>query len=485
MAHIRFILIFSLVLLSFTEIHASDNLPLVDGNSDQDLCLICECLKTEPYEVDCMNMEFHVVPPRSFNHSNPWQLDLTNNMIKTIPKFPKMPNMITLSFKNNEITNISQAAFGNLYDLRALVLSNNHLTVDILKKGVFGAEELQNGTMNYGLALEELDLSYNDLHSLEGHTLQWLTSLKKLYLNNNPIQDIPYDMATALTTLENLQELDLSQCYLDRLPPHFLVDMRKLQVLILAGNKFTVVPSELNYAPTLTHLNLNGNPISSIMSGDFQEKLRTLRELDLSAMSELRNVGPESFSSLHHLEVLRMTNNPNLRVIDKTAFQFFEMDCNLQELHINSNSLSTISKEMLPWSSLKVVDLQNNPWNCDCNLEWLATELMPYLERTNPTKTLSLLCADPIADRGQKITDIVGKSHSFECNSPMHYKDDYYSPIAIGIIIVGITLLITGTIIFAYVMFRRTKSLSMFGDSVKYRRTRNLDEEAISQTVYT
>lgn len=46
---------------------------------------------------------------------------------------------------------------------------------------------------------------------------------------------------------------------------------------------------------------------------------------------------------------------------------------------------------MLPWLDLSLVDLQNNPWNCDCNLKWVAETLIPDLQQKNPQTTLSLM----------------------------------------------------------------------------------------------
>lgn len=60
--------------------------------------------------------------------------------------------------------------------------------------------------------------------------------------------------------------------------------------------------------------------------GDFQAGLATLRELQLSAMPHLRNVGKETFSSLTRLEVLRMSDNPELSIIDPEAFYLIHGD---------------------------------------------------------------------------------------------------------------------------------------------------------------
>lgn len=61
------------------------------------------------------------------------------------------------------------------------------------------------------------------------------------------------------------------------------------------------------------------------------------------------------------------------------------------QLYLQDNRLSTLAENMLPWLDLTLVDLQNNPWNCDCHLKWVAETLIPDLEKKNPQTTLSLM----------------------------------------------------------------------------------------------
>ncbi|CAL4064553.1 unnamed protein product, partial [Meganyctiphanes norvegica] len=473
MKAVLIIFVYSVVILATN----ADGSPRKHSNKTN-ICMQCMCLTLQPYTVDCMNARYEELPPLTMNITYPWKLQLTHNKIRHIPQFPLLHNLIKLDLGRNGIKNIDEAAFANLYDLKGLVLAYNNLSAEILETHVFkGTNMLQ------PLGLEELDLSYNNLHSLEGHTLQYLPNLTKLHINNNPIHDIPYDMATAINTLENLEELDLSQCNLDRLPYHFLTDLRKLRKLTLAGNKLSIVPAEVNYAHSLTYLNLNGNPITTIMKGDFSEALRNVQELELSGMPVLRSVGPEAFSSLDHLAVLKMCDNPKLRSINMYAFTFFDLNRQLQEIYLQSNALTTLAEDMLPWTTLKVVDLQNNPWSCDCKLRWLAEDLIPLIERTNPSKTLSLICAEPDTDRGHKLTNIVGKPNAFSCDPPYIPKYTIYSPVAIAIIAVGITLMITSAIIFAYTLYRRTKVKSLLGETVRYRRAHSIDEDGYDEIV--
>ncbi|KAG7177555.1 Leucine-rich repeat neuronal protein 1-like 1, partial [Homarus americanus] len=401
-----------------------------DGGERGPSHLLHVCLDLQPYDVDCTTTDMRKIPDMSRdNFTIPWELDFSNNLIQEVTQFPLLPNM------------------------------NNNLTVDSLNENVFKGK--YNDSFLEPLALEELDLSYNQISSFKSHTLKHLPYLKRLFLSHNPITDISWAMGAAINELHNLRELDLSQTGLNRLPNHFLTDLRNLQVLTLAENRFTTVPSEINYARNLVHLNLNANPIVSIMTGDFQAGLSTLQELQMCAMPDLRNVGAQAFSSLSSLKVLQLSDNPLLSVIDRKAFY--------------------------PVMDDKLALQENNPWNCDCHFKWVATKLIPDLEAKNPDRTLSIICAEPIEDRGMPVSDLLNHSINFECMAPHPFvnNEGRYGALIVSTIVVGVILMLTGTLIFSYVLFKRTRNGQMFGDTIKYRRAHNEDEEATSQTVHS
>ncbi|KAK7068458.1 hypothetical protein SK128_022613 [Halocaridina rubra] len=247
-----------------------------------------------------------------------------NNLLHEVPKLPRQEKLISLNLKRNRINRMEDGAFKDLINLKELYLQYNNLTGNAITQDVFIG--LYNSSAPEPMGIEVLDLSYNYIKSIDSHAFTHLRSLKRLFLAHNPLKDISLNTGLAINQLQNLQELDLSQTGLTRIPDHFLTDLTKLQVLTLAGNNFQTVPGEVNFAHNLRHLNLNANPIESLTAGDFQEGLSTLRELDISGMPVLRNVGARTFSSLRSLEVLRMSSNPFLSVIDSRAFYIIEGD---------------------------------------------------------------------------------------------------------------------------------------------------------------
>lgn len=52
---------------------------------------------------------------------------------------------------------------------------------------------------------------------------------------------------------------------------------------------------------------------------------------------------------------------------------------------LNNNSLHSIDKHLIGrWDHLTIIDLQNNPWMCDCENQWLVSTLTPMIEAKQP-----------------------------------------------------------------------------------------------------
>jgi Leucine-rich repeat (LRR) protein len=82
---------------------------------------------------------------------------------------------------------------------------------------------------------------------------------------------------------------------------------------------------------SLQKLNLNDNPISELDEDSFRGLL-LLRELNISAVSHLRRIGPSTFTHLRSLEILFCSYNHNLTEIDKEAFGYGDNEWTLREV---------------------------------------------------------------------------------------------------------------------------------------------------------
>uniref|UniRef100_A0A0D3HN52 non-specific serine/threonine protein kinase n=1 Tax=Oryza barthii TaxID=65489 RepID=A0A0D3HN52_9ORYZ len=181
--------------------------------------------------------------------------------------------------------------------------------------------------------LEELDLSYNYLDSIESCWFWNLTSLKKLNLDaiglHGLFPNVLGDMVslqvlvlssnemtmktTNLTTLCNLRILQLGESYsygniselIESLPQ---CAFSKLQELSLRGNQFTgILPNWLGQLTSLVILDLSMNNITGPLPGIFG-KFTDLRDLNLAG-DQLTGHLPSQISMLSNLTRLDLSNN--------------------------------------------------------------------------------------------------------------------------------------------------------------------------------
>jgi len=105
------------------------------------------------------------------------KLDLSYNAIVELPEdFCRLTNLRSLYLNHNELINLPER-FGNLINLQILDLSNNQL-------------ETLPGSVGALVELSQLDLGYNKIKKLPLEFIN-LTSLKKLFLENNPCEFPP------------------------------------------------------------------------------------------------------------------------------------------------------------------------------------------------------------------------------------------------------------------------------------------------------
>ncbi|GFG35759.1 hypothetical protein Cfor_05204 [Coptotermes formosanus] len=373
-----------------------------DSSGDVELCLKCVCDKKvliKPlYTVSCSHLglqdTFRNVgqwPEYSQQQETRMAVNFDWNDIKHLKKFPNIPGIVSLSFRHNKMTEIQGSAFVKLDNLKVLDLSYNQLTAEGVQADVFRGPYSSQRYNPLGIAV--LDLGSNQIHALSPHSFEHLPNLMELRLNNNPLKVLSPATVMALSSPESLQTLDLSYTGLSDLPETFvqLSSVRhKLQFLYVNGNRFSHVPQTLAaLGDSLQKLNLNDNPIPELDEDSFRGLL-LLRELNISAMSHLGRIGPSTFTHLRSLEILFCSYNHNLTEIDEEAFGYGVIDWTLKELHLQSNALHTLPAQLAPWKELDVVDVRDNPWHCDCDMDWFISDLLPILENTNPDFVLAL-----------------------------------------------------------------------------------------------
>ncbi|KAL2729406.1 DNA polymerase delta subunit 3-like [Vespula squamosa] len=278
---------------------------------------------------------------------------------------------LDLSF--NKITSISENAFSQLLDLRTLRINNNFLIS--LK-----FNELPDN-------LIELHIEYNKVVKL----LYEPSQIQGLNIEFNNISRLE----TNLACLHSLEYLNVSGNKLAKFPN---VMLQRLKVLDISNNNYSNIPKYLsseNY-PLLSILIVSGNLIKDLT---FHSKLK-LRSFVANNITLLEKINNDAFLKLEapidDCINLTISNNKKLISIDEKALDHM----NACFVDLSNNNINYISPKLLLFNdTLKMsngIDLQGNPFACNCSLQWMLSDLIPQLYVINPSILNDLRCATPL-----------------------------------------------------------------------------------------
>lgn len=316
--------------------------------------------------------------------------DYSYNAIRHLgkPRY-EFPLINKLYFQHNYISVVEDDAFGG-GNLRFLDLTHNKITGDSLSKNTFrGKFNEAQGTYDDS-TIEKLLLGFNEIAYLRPDTFWYLKHLTTLELNNNPLSVIGDSTMRELQSLPHLYILHLGSTNLTSLPDTMFTGM-KVETLYLNGNKLTQVPNLTPLSESLLNLNLDNNQIGELNKNSFPN-LKYLTNLNISANSELYAIRKNTFKNLLNLQTLYCNFNPKLTFIHPYSFN---NDWSLKEFYINNNAITSLPHELGDWDSLEVLDIQSNPWTCDCSIQWLI-DYVAKRQRTDPELNYNLHCSQPV-----------------------------------------------------------------------------------------
>lgn len=208
---------------------------------------------------------------------------------------------------------------------------------------------------NLSSDIQILDLSNNNLQQLHQEAFKkvGLSNLKKLFLRECNIETVH---KLAFTTLAIMIELDLSKNRIRYLHPDTFKGTEKLRLI-----------------------NLSNNLIDKLEDGIFRN-LKFLQKVEVSNNKIVR-IGTRAFVNLPQLKILRF----------------------------DGNNLSHMKPEtLMALRNLSGLDLHNNPWRCDCNLQTFRDWVISHNLYTPPTS-----CAEPATVREKLWNEL--DSSNFAC----------------------------------------------------------------------
>uniref|UniRef100_A0A182QP22 LRRCT domain-containing protein n=1 Tax=Anopheles farauti TaxID=69004 RepID=A0A182QP22_9DIPT len=337
-------------------------------------------------------------------HGSVTSLNLDGNQIATMETeaFAHFVNLSSLSLRNNMLTAVNEALFYFPNQLMQLNLSGNSIRETNGFKGLTWSR-LQHLNLSHNQiesvrnqlskleALVTLDLSCNAIKNGE-RPIILPRSVQRLHIDHNNLTAWPFDSVP-----DALVELSLSFNNID----HTTKLAPSVRRLDLSSNRLA---SFCSYCfPALEAIDLSSNyfdhfPLLSNSTGVW-----SVRQIAFNRMPHLRSIEKVAFDGAANLKDLQISFCPRLSSIESNAFTEL---LQLQRLDLSYNGLQQFPRDMANWKTIKHgVNLQGNPINCNCTMQWLLDDVIPAMHTHRELHHLfeNLRCARPPAFREQPL----------------------------------------------------------------------------------
>lgn len=326
---------------------------------------------------DCSRLEYTKVPATTYFSETLYKLDLSHNLITDIDDFETKFTSDTLEILDlsyNKISYISDQFFQYIPNLRSLDLSHNELT------------SFENADVFYGLRqLTHLDLSFNKLKSFPDQLFSTMPKLYSLNIGYNNLGEHLMEVEdfgnSSCKVNPSLVELNMDNLGITELPNGFFESFQALKHLSLADNQFSEVPV-VPYS--VEYFDLSGNSLTYLAARNLN--YHSLKTFVLNRLPFLTTVDHYAFYNLQSLEALYLNDCPKLIAFTDLAFGVLrkDVDLTLKKLSIARSGLQTLNYTYgYLFDELDYINLDNNPWKCDCKLMWMREYNMTLYKTGN------------------------------------------------------------------------------------------------------
>ncbi|KAH8240290.1 hypothetical protein KR038_001656, partial [Drosophila bunnanda] len=271
--------------------------------------------------------------------------------------FDGLTQLRYLSLEGNNIRELPPFAFSGALQLKSISLAHNLL------------ERLHYLGLAGLLQLETLNLSDNQLDSLSELSFPPLPEILTVNLQGNPIEHIlPATFWVMNATRELYIGSDKAALNLRTWNIYGQFDsLHKLRTLKLGNVTSKALENGVFMGlHNLECLTLRGT-INSLQFDVFAG-LIMLRDLDISHCM-LRELSMDALVGVKRLQVLNLSHN-NLTYVPPGLLDDL---VDLQEVHLQGNQLTFLPLQFFNLPRVKVVRLDQNPWQCTCQMSsWVA-----------------------------------------------------------------------------------------------------------------
>lgn len=353
-------------------------------------------------------------------------LNLHENQFVEIPTsaLGVLSNLTEVYLDLNKIVSVGPSAFKGVSQLRLLDLSRNRLG-SIDQQTFSGLEStLSNLSLQFCLLRNEhlkaiiplgsltyLDISYNSIDKIS-EILANMQHLQVLKASRNSIASLKKSYISSMSN--SLRVLYLDGNPLDDVDSDTFADLGNLQDLYLDGAKRLVLDNS-SFASQQNSLQLLSlrSVVPSNSPWEAVSVLGAVRTVWMSSCG-LTDVPDFAFRRMSRLENLDLNHNA---ISNLTQRSMYGLSNSLVRLYLSHNQLRSIDECVFNgFSKLDVLQLQlnNNPLECDCGLKWLHDRLRPYKE--DPATQFRVMAIRwKCANLGEKLFVFLNDSDFHDC----------------------------------------------------------------------
>ncbi|XP_044738100.1 toll-like receptor Tollo [Chrysoperla carnea] len=380
-------------------------------------------------------------------------LRLNDNFIETIPEntFASLYNLHTLILSNNRLTIIESSTFNGLYVLTLLSIDNNHIKtiqMDALKNCTSLQDLHLNGNellevpqvLSEVPMLKTLDLGENHITSIANATFQNMQHLFGLRLTENNIGNISKGVFDKMAALKIL---NLSRNKIQKVEAGAFDANINLQAIRLDGNYLTDIGNLFSKLPSLVWLNISDNQLEwfdyALIPTGLQwldihaNKIAELGNyfeiestLQLSTFDASSNKLTEITGSAIPNSVEMLFLNDNL-ITKVQSYTFFKKP-NLTRVDLFGNKITSLDPNSLRISAVPLdkplpeFHIGDNPYQCDCTMEWLQKVNSGNRARTQPKlMDLDSIYCKLLYNRGRTYVPLIEAApYQFLCKYDTH-----------------------------------------------------------------
>ncbi|XP_063903896.1 uncharacterized protein LOC135123299 [Zophobas morio] len=424
--------------------------PINKTKEDPDsICKSCGCWTSEDdlvMNINCANKNLeHVGGYWEVKKETKFvKISFAGNEMPTLEAMPQTDAVVEIVLTRCNIRYLRPSLFADTPNVKFVDLSYNALPAEELSSENFRGPF--NNTFYEPIALEHLDLSYNQIHTLVNNLFEHMPNIKILNLEGNDFKVLDIQTQLALSSIRRLQDLNLANNELTEMIVGAIDAHENLTHLDLSRNLLDFVPPSLALiGKSLEVLNVDGNPIIEFGSETFRG-LWNITELSANNLTTLMYIDANTFAAMPKLKKLSLSDNFLLMDIDREAFGINQT---LEEFYLNNNELYRLDYKLLPWSKLHVFQFKENPLECWCDLYNITTQLSANIMREEDEP----YCEDPRNGRSIRVFSLKSDICSYKRELSSHRDHIQYHFSMVTVLIAGILAVILGLV--RYKKYRR------------------------------